>query len=353
MSAQPLLNNFFYPLEIIHSKKRATEKKKRVNYYPFGLRHKGYNNIINGTHYPYTYNGKEEQEELGLNWIDYGWRNYDAALGRWMGIDNLAEKYISSSPYHYAANNPISNYDIDGNEFSDDEYTQNTVNSLRNSYESNRDRAQGKVDELNAIVDSGGTLSRGQQRKLNRNTRKLDAANSALGELDALASDQDVTFTFVNSDMFNEGDNTTATTVYNTSTNSVNIIFDERETSIGKKAHELKHAHQFLTGETSLQNFDGSNLTSRAFLHDQTDEAAAQYRQKSIYGTDSHSVNRNLPASSITSSNSTRVQALINSGRPEAQIMQRLKQLSRSQGTFRVALDNTNPNTRTTITPNN
>ncbi|PIX06137.1 MAG: hypothetical protein COZ76_10485, partial [Flavobacteriales bacterium CG_4_8_14_3_um_filter_35_10] len=38
------------------------------NYYPFGLEHKGYNNVINGTENKYkTYQGKETEEELGKN----------------------------------------------------------------------------------------------------------------------------------------------------------------------------------------------------------------------------------------------------------------------------------------------
>ncbi len=86
------------------------------NYYPFGLRHKGYNNVVNGTHHPYTYNGKEEQDELGLNWIDYGARNYDASIGRWMNLDPLAEVYHTDTPYAYVLNNPLSFIDPDGRE---------------------------------------------------------------------------------------------------------------------------------------------------------------------------------------------------------------------------------------------
>lgn len=64
--------------------------------------------------HPYKYNGKELNEELGLDWYDYGARNYDASLGRWMNIDPLASKYYQFSPYTYTANNPILFIDPDG-----------------------------------------------------------------------------------------------------------------------------------------------------------------------------------------------------------------------------------------------
>lgn len=45
---------------------------------------------------------------------DYGARNYDPALGRWMNIDPLATKYVNLSPYVYVANNVINAFDPDG-----------------------------------------------------------------------------------------------------------------------------------------------------------------------------------------------------------------------------------------------
>src|SRR5690554_8235489 len=57
--------------------------------------------------YKYKIGGKEYQEEFDINFYDFGARNYDAALGRWMNVDPLAESMPEWSPYNYAFNNPV------------------------------------------------------------------------------------------------------------------------------------------------------------------------------------------------------------------------------------------------------
>ena len=85
-----------------------------TNFYPFG-------GVFSTTAYnsgddlqPYKYNGKELDRTHGLDWYDYGARNYDAIVPMFTSIDPLCEKYYHISPYAYCANNPILFVDPNG-----------------------------------------------------------------------------------------------------------------------------------------------------------------------------------------------------------------------------------------------
>ncbi|MFI2744360.1 RHS repeat-associated core domain-containing protein [Zhouia sp. PK063] len=86
------------------------------NYYTFGLKHKGYNYAINSTNIALKrkFGGKELDDALGLNSYDFGARNYDAALGRWMNIDPLADFRYEITSYNYVQNSPMFIVDPDG-----------------------------------------------------------------------------------------------------------------------------------------------------------------------------------------------------------------------------------------------
>lgn len=105
---------------------KVTQTKSAIvqadDYYPFGLTFNSYkreNSIGN----KYKFNGKEDQDELGVGWLDYGARMYMPDIGRWGVVDPLAENShnLSLSTYNFTANNPTNNIDPDGKDW----YTHN------------------------------------------------------------------------------------------------------------------------------------------------------------------------------------------------------------------------------------
>ena len=60
----------------------------------------------------YTFCGKERDEETGYSY--FGTRYYNSALSIWLSVDPMSDKYPSTSPYTYCANNPVRLVDPDG-----------------------------------------------------------------------------------------------------------------------------------------------------------------------------------------------------------------------------------------------
>jgi RHS repeat-associated protein len=88
----------------------AAKVKQENSYYPFGLIMPSSLVATPTTPNENLYNGGSEWQNDYNNLPDYYqtfYRNYDAALGRWIGVDPKAESAESMTSYHYGGNNPV------------------------------------------------------------------------------------------------------------------------------------------------------------------------------------------------------------------------------------------------------
>ena len=89
----------------------VSEIIEESNYYPFGLKHRGYNDVVNGMEHPHKYQGQELTENFDYNMYEFELRHYDPALGRFITTDPYEQFH---SPYLAMGNNPVVSFDPDG-----------------------------------------------------------------------------------------------------------------------------------------------------------------------------------------------------------------------------------------------
>ncbi|HUH35731.1 MAG TPA: RHS repeat-associated core domain-containing protein [Moheibacter sp.] len=133
---------------------------------------------VTKTEYQYKYQGQERQDELGLNWDSFKWRNYDYAIGRFFNHDPLSEKYVYNSPYAFQENKMGMGVELEGLELKEHDwmspktksYIQEAKASMNNVLSANL-----KVKpKLGLGMDFGGTLG---PVKLKANVSALEGSS--------------------------------------------------------------------------------------------------------------------------------------------------------------------------------
>ena len=91
---------------------RSSEK----HYYPFGLTMRGISSRAANIdpNREKTFQGQRTDEEFGLNWVQFKWRNHDPQIGRFVEIDPLSEKYVYNSTYAFSENKVTGHVELEG-----------------------------------------------------------------------------------------------------------------------------------------------------------------------------------------------------------------------------------------------
>ncbi len=233
------------------------EIQSENHYYPFGMPISALsytNNVslpnVKDYKNDYFYNGKELITEFGLNWEDYGWRNYDAVLGRWWSVDPLGEKSRRWSPYSYAYNNPLRFIDPDGREIvvTVQQSDQERKPELEQKYKQTvSDAFKGKVS---ANIDKDGKVSFSVNKKENGKEFRLSKTEkAAFNTLNGIANDQENTVTQTLMDSDSKG--AAGVDVGSWTTGAIDMddiaaygTKDDRMTSKGKLVHETYEQQQ-------------------------------------------------------------------------------------------------------------
>jgi RHS repeat-associated protein len=242
---------YFDDLTIVH---KHTPVIQTDDYYPFGLTIAGLSGRTeNKVKNKFKYNGKELQDDLDLDWYDYGARMYDASIGRFMVTDRFSEKYYDFSPYQYGANNPVLYVDVNGDSIRINKGSRNLT------YMVNEDGSSSITDE-NGQEYNGKRITKGKKAGqykgfVGRAQKALDDVREG-GETGnkVVSSLHDSKFHDViiksGSNSFNaEGNNWTISWNPNTKMGGLDETGNTSRPSFIGLAHELGHAYDALDGD--------------------------------------------------------------------------------------------------------
>ena len=197
----------------------------------------------------FFFNGKEKDYESGFHY--YGARYYSSEISMWLSTDPMADKYPSLSPYNYCANNPVKLIDPNGKEFKEEDDTK-YVKPYENEVKL-------RMDYINKL----------------RNTDKWNDSyedqyieySNILNEISDLRNDKNNLYKIKNGVRLGEG--VQGLVSYGGTDGKRNIInislsskFDNVSMFMEPLAHEMKHAHQFFSGELGFVVRDGKQINS-------------------------------------------------------------------------------------------
>lgn len=254
------------------------------HYYPFGGVFTSSGNVQ-----PYKYNGKELDSKKGLDWYDYGARHYDSALGRWLMVDPIAEKYSEISPYVYCANSPVRYVDPTGMYF--DEANEKKAQKLERKIDSKISKLEKKAAKMEKKGKDVGDLS----------DRIAELKNSK-SDISDMRKNQKTEFRYAKASAKTNpvGQGFPVTTVTGVNNAGHKVVTMYTEGGMGNQLHESRHGGQVARNEYSFDQH--GNPTEGYGVKSEVSAYRAQYSYdgKLVYIDASNVLNQQLGSTGIT-----------------------------------------------------
>jgi RHS repeat-associated protein len=124
------------------------------DYDPWGMVLDGRSNNYGITNEKYKFTGKERDDETNYDY--FGARYYDARIGRWLQVDQLAEKYPGWSTFSYCLDNSIMSIDPTGK---DVKIKNNSNGTVPKGFSSTLPKRDGRVIEVQYKSINNSTLN--------------------------------------------------------------------------------------------------------------------------------------------------------------------------------------------------
>lgn len=94
----------------------GTPVLEETHYYPFGLVMEGLSEkvLYNPVNKEQKFQGQPFDDDLGLNWYGFKFRNHDPQIGRFIQADPLSDKYVYNSTYAFSENHVTAHVELEG-----------------------------------------------------------------------------------------------------------------------------------------------------------------------------------------------------------------------------------------------
>jgi len=119
-SSTTLTADYFLKDHLRNVRSMVNEDKtllEETHYYPFGLTMKGVSmqNVTTPLQNKNkTFQGQKFDDDLGLNYYGFKYRNHDPQIGRFIEVDPLSDKYVHNSTYVFSENMVTTHIELEG-----------------------------------------------------------------------------------------------------------------------------------------------------------------------------------------------------------------------------------------------